>query len=444
MNLRARRGLCPPWLAIAVGFAITAHAETLLLQNATIHPVTGANIPAGDVLVQDGKIKGIFDSSAPTRAIYPADARKIELKGLHLYPGMIALNTTLGLVEIGAVRATHDDREVGEFVPEVKSWLAVNPESELIPVARANGIAFFEPVPQRETVAGQSGLMAVSGWTTEQMAFQPGLGMHVYWPDFNLDLTPRERGGRNRERARTPDVQDKERKEAVKALDDYFQEARAYARARESAKDAAAFPRVPSWEAMLPVVRGTMPVIVHADDAREIRGAVQWATTNRLKMILAESRDAWRVAGLLASNNIPVIYNHVFTQPVRDTDSYDVQFAAPGVLQKAGVKVSFGLSSYRESLVKNLPYDAAQAVAFGLPADEALKGITLYPAQLAGVAERIGSIEIGKDATLFVSDGDILDIRSHVKQMWVAGQEVSLQSRHSRLYEKYRGRPRTP
>jgi imidazolonepropionase-like amidohydrolase len=415
-------------------------AETLLLTGATIHPVTGATIAQGDVLFQDGKIKGIFDASQPTRAIVPTDAEKIDLKGLHLYPGMIALNTELGLTEIGAVRSTHDEREVGEFTPEVQSWLAVNPDSELIPVARANGVAYFEPAPQGAVVAGYSGLVALDGWTSEQMAVKKPMALHVYWPEAGLDTTPRERA-RNRERWKSLEDQDKERKEKIKALDDFFADARAYAKARE-AKGEAEFLKVPSWEAMLPVVRGEIPVTIHADDVRQIRAAVKWAATNHVKMILAEARDAWKVADLLASNNVAVVYNHIYTQPPRDADAYDVQFAAPAVLQKAGVKVAMSLSSYRGSLVKNLPYEAAQAVAFGLPPEEGLKSITLYPAQLADAADRFGSIEVNKDATLIACDGDVLDIRVNVKRMWIGGKEVSLQSRHTRLYEKYKGRPK--
>jgi imidazolonepropionase-like amidohydrolase len=428
--------------AIAISFAsTTGWAESLFLSGATIHPVSGPTIASGDVLVQDGKIKGVFDASQPTRAIVPTDAKTIDLKGLHLYPGMIALNTELGLVEIGAVRSTHDEKEVGEFTPEVQSWLAVNPDSELIPVARANGVAYFEPAPQGAVVAGQSGLVALDGWTSEQMTVKKPIALHIYWPGAALDTTPKERA-RNKERWKSLEDQDKERKEKIKALDDFFADARAYAKARDAAKDDEAFMRVPSWEAMLPVVRAEIPLTIHADDVRQIRAAVKWAATNHFKMILAEARDAWKVAGLLASNNVVVVYNHIFTQPPSDSDTYDVQFAAPGVLQKAGVKVAMGLSSYRGSLVKNLPYEAAQAMAFGLPADEALKSVTLYPAQLAGVADRLGSIEANKDATLFACDGDILDIRANVKRMWIAGKEVSLESRHTRLYEKYKNRPK--
>ena len=437
------------WTLFAAGLAVwfsgsSLPGQTLLLTGATVHTVSGETIQTGQVLVQNGKIIQVYDALQPMRLLLPTNTVNVDLKGLHLYPGMIALNTTLGLEEIGEVRATHDDTEVGEgYNPDVQSWLAVNPDSELLPVARANGVAYFEPVPQGGVVAGQSGLLALEGWTSEQMVVKSPIALHVFWPEAHLNTTPRERA-KDPRKWKSLEDQDKERKEKMKALDDFFAEARAYAKAQDAARDTAAFRRIPAWEAMLPVVRGEIPITVHADDVRQIRAAVKWAETNQFRIILAEARDAWKVAGLLASNNIPVIYNHVFTQPQRDADAYDVHFSAPGVLHKAGVKVVFGVTIYRASLVKNLPYDAAQAVAFGLPAEAALKGLTLYPAQLAGVAGRLGSIEAGKDATLFACDSDILDIRSNVKRMWIAGKDVSLESRHARLYEKYKNRPKLP
>ena len=167
--------------------------------------------------------------------------------------------------------------------------------------------------------------------------------------------------------------------------------------------------------------------------------AVQWAAKHEYKIILAGGRDAWRVADLLAENQIPVIYESVFSQPARDFDSYDVQFAAPKHLFDAGVKVIFSETS--ASNARNLPYAAAQARAFGLPYEEAVKGLTLYPAQALGIADKLGSIESGKEATFFAADGDILDIRSNVQRMWIKGREISLENRHTRLYEKYRNRP---
>lgn len=424
-DLRSAGGVLVLWLMLTA-----ASAETLLLTDATVHTVSGATITNGQVLVRDGKIAAVGNS------VMAADAKRVSLEGLHLYPGMIALNTDLGLVEIDAVRSTVDVREVGEYTPDVYSWLSVNPDSELLPVARANGISHFEPVPQGAVLAGQSGLMALTGWTTEQMVMRKSVALHIYWPNANLDLMPKEKS-RSPDKWKSPEDQDKERKEKLRQLDDFFTEARAYAKARSGAKD---FPIVPAWEAMLPVVRGEIPVTIHAEDERQIRAAVAWAATNNVRMILADGLDAWRVAEVLAANNVPVIFSHIFTLPQRGEDNYDAQFRAAGILNKAGVKLAF--SGGGGSLVKNLPYTAAQAVAFGLPADEAVKAITLYPAQIAGVADKLGSIEVGKDATFFVANGDVLDIRSNVKRMWIGGKEVSLENRHTRLYEKYRARPK--
>lgn len=419
--------------------AAVAPAETLLLQGATVHTVSGATLSPGYVVLVDGKIAAVGNSfevnGLPTL---------VDLKGLHLYPGLILLDTTLGLKEIGAVRATVDEAEVGEFTPDVQSWIAVNPDSELLPVARANGVAYFEPVPQGSVVAGKSALLALDGWTTEQMTVKKPLALHVFWPAMELNLTPREQAP---DKAKWKPLEDqaKERAAKLRALDDFFKEAQVYAKAKDAAGNGQATAPTPdpSWEAMLPFVRGERPVVVHADEVRQIKSAIAWAATNQFKIILAGGLDAWRVADLLATNRIPVIYAHVFTLPGRDTDAYDVQFRAPEVLRKAGVTVAFTVGGgFAASLAKNLPYEAAQAAAFGLPADEAVKGITLYPAQFAGVADRLGSIEAGKDATLVAMDGDVLDLRANVKRMWIAGKEVSLESRHTRLYEKYKNRPK--
>ena len=432
MNCDLRFTICARLLfaCALVACCTMCFGETLLLTGATVHTASGATITNGQVLVREGKIAAVGNS------VYGEGAREISLKGQHLYPGMIALNTDLGLVEIDAVRSTIDAREVGEYTPDIFSWLAVNPDSELLPVARANGVSHFEPVPFGAVVSGQSGLMALDGWTTEQMVAKKSIALHVFWPSANLDTTTKEKS-RNPAKWKSLEDQDKERKEKLRQLDDFFAEARAYAKAKEGMKG---FQIIPAWEAMLPVVRGEIPVTIHADEVRQICPAVSWATTNGVKMILADALDAWRVADLLATNKIPVIFNHVFTQPLRAEYGYDSHFRAASVLTKAGVKVAF--SGGGASLVKNMPYAAAQSAAFGLSVDEALKGITLYPAQIAGVADRLGSIENGKDATLFVSDGDILDIRSNVKRMWIGGKEVSLENRHTRLYEKYTNRPK--
>jgi imidazolonepropionase-like amidohydrolase len=431
-----------------IGFAVfmlasaagPVQGETLLLTGATVHTVTGETLSPGQVLIQDGKI------AAVGKTVDSSGATTLDLKGQHLYPGMLALNTLLGLTEIEAVRATQDNTEVGEFTPDVESWIAVNPDSELLPVTRANGIAYFQPVPEGGVVSGQSGLVAVDGWTTEQRTLKKPLALHLFWPSMTLDTAVRERG-RARAKGKSLDEQSKERRSKIRAMADFFEEAKAYAKAKDAAaKGGSPAPmRIPAWESMLPYVRGELPIMVHADEVRQIKAAVSWATTNNYKIILAGGLDAGMVAELLASRKIPVVYAHVFTLPGRDTDPYDVHFKTPEVLRQAGVQVafSFGPSGFEASNYRNLPYAAAQAVAFGLPEAEALKGLTLYPAQFAGVGERLGSIEAGKEATLFSADGDILDIRSSVKRMWVAGKEISLENRQTRLYDKYKNRPTT-
>ncbi|MDB6022906.1 MAG: Amidohydrolase [Pedosphaera sp.] len=417
-------------------------AETILLQNAVVHTVSGDTFTNGSVLINGDRIERVIDGKNTERVV--AD-KTIDLKGRHLYPGLIALDSALGLSEIEAIRATQDTTEVGEFTPDVQSWIAVNPDSELLPVARANGITHIEPAPQGGVVAGMSGVLALDGWTTEEMTIKHPAALHVYWPEMELNAMPKEKW-RDKSKFKSLEEQARERQTKIKELDDFFQEARAYAKGRAAiGKDGVpADPGInPPWEAMLPAARGEVPLMLHANDLRQIKAAVKWAQTNDYKMILVGGRDAWLVADLLAARKIPVIYEFTFNQPRRDFDSYDVNFKAPEVLRKAGVTVAFsiGSGSFSVPLAKNLPYDAAQAVAFGLPEGEALKGLTLYPAQLLGVDKRLGSIEPGKEATLFVCDGDILDIRANVKQLWIAGREISLESRHTRLYEKYKNRP---
>jgi len=428
---------CVGWIvliSIVLLIATKASAQTILLHGATVHTVSGETLSPGDVLIQDGKIVQVGKSIPGRRG------KTIDLTGMHLYPGMIALDTTLGLIEIEAVRATDDRAEVGDYVPDVESWVAVNPDSELLPVARAAGIAYFEPVPQDHVVPGQSALMRIDGWTTEQMAVKKPMALHIFWPSMDLDTTPKSRLS-DPSKWKSFEDQDKARRAKVRELNDFFEDARSYAKAKDAATNSAAAPeKIPAWEAMLPYVRGELPITVHADEARQITSAVTWAATNHFRIAIAGGKDAWLVAGLLATNKVPVIFEHVYAQPLREIETVDAYMHAPEMLHEAGVVVTFSVGG--AWLLKNMPNLAAQAVAFGLPTEEAVKGLTLYPAQIAGVADKLGSIEVGKEATLFVTDGDLLDIRSNVKRLWIAGKEVSLESRHTRLYDKYRNRPK--
>ncbi len=407
--------------------AAGASAETLLLRGATVHTVTNGTLTPGDVLVRDGKIAAVA-----SRIEEPAD-RAIDLVGLHLFPGLVSASTELGLVEISSVRASLDVQETGEFTPEIESWTAVNPDSELIPVARANGITHFVPVPGGSLLSGASSMMAARGWTIEDMTVRRRTAMHLFWPDHSLRVP----GPKASEKVKPLDEQARERTERIRVIDRFFADAAAWEKRRPDS------PVVPAWEAMLPVVRGELPLVVHAQGLREIRAALKWSATHpRLRLILDGGRDAWMLADELAQREIPVIYSEVFTLPAQSSDAYDVQFVAPAVLEKAGVTVAISEGSGGSaSRQRNLPYAAAQAAAFGFSRKAALASITLVPAQLHGVGDRLGSIDVGKDASLFASTGDILDIRSEVKHLWIAGTEQSLVSRHTRLADRYRSRP---
>jgi imidazolonepropionase-like amidohydrolase len=261
---------------------------------------------------------------------------------------------------------------------------------------------------------------------------------------MKLDTRPKE-DFKDKTKWKSLEEQAKERAARLRALEDFFDEARAYEKAVSNASKKQRPEKVPAWEAMSPVVRGDLPVRVHADETRQIKAALKWAKENSLKIILVGGLDAWRLTKEIAVENVPVVYEHIYNQPAHDVDRYDVNFRAPGILRDAGITTAIGMGAdpFDAALIKNLPYFASQAIAFGLPESDALKSITLIPAELLGVANRLGSIEAGKEATLVAIDGNIFDIRSHVKHVWIGGKEVSLETRHTRLYEKYKSRPKT-
>jgi imidazolonepropionase-like amidohydrolase len=418
-------------LILLTALTTPVSAETLLLRGATVHTVTNGTLQRADVLIRDGKITQVAEK------IEAAVEHPIDLTGLHLFPGLISASTDLGLVEVAGVRASVDDRETGDFTPEVESWLAVNPDSEMIPVARANGITHFAPIPQGRHLTGTSALLATHGWTIEDMLVQRHSGMHLVWPDHALSIP----GPNPKPDAKSLEDQARERKEKVRSIEQFFADAEAWSR-----RPAQAAP-VPAWQAMQPVLRGEVPLMIHAQGLREIRALLKWSESHaKLRVILVGGRDAWQLADELAKHKIAVIYSEVFALPARSSDAYDVQFSAPALLHQAGVTVAIseGLERASASGQRNLPYIAAQAAAFGLPADAALAAITLVPAQLHGAANRLGSIEVGKQACLFAATGDILDIRSEVKHLWIDGVAQSLESKHTRLAEKYRARPKAP
>ena len=412
----------------------SAIAESILLKNASIHTITLGDLERGDVLIENSKISLVANSIDT-----PAD-QVIDLKGKHIYPGMIAMTTTLGLLEINAVRSTLDTTEVGQWTPEILSWRAINPDSELIPVARANGITHAQPIPLGGTVSGQSGVIQLDGWTIEDLMVRPSVGLHLFWPSMSLNHSPKALSN-NPSNWKAPGEQAKKRKKQILEITEFFESAKAYVGRREADTTA---PAVPNWESTRAWVKGDIPLFIHANERRQIESAVEWSVEQKYSMVLVGGQEAWMLADLLARHKIPVIYEHTFTLPQQDVASYDVQFTAPKVLSNAGVKVIFseGSNRFAASAVRNLPNSAAQAVAFGLEKNSALRGLTIYPAQLLGLDDKLGSIETGKEASLIALNGELLDTRAQVTHMWIQGKPVSLSSRHTKLYDKYRSRPR--
>jgi imidazolonepropionase-like amidohydrolase len=411
-------------------------AEPVLFTGATIHPVSGPDITGQSLLIQDGRIAAIGSDVAP-----PPNTRTVAIPGKHIYPGLVSANSVLGLTEISSVQGTNDFQETGTTNPDIRAEVQVNPESELLPVTLANGVTSALIVGRGGALTGTSALMHLSGWTREDMTVRAPVGLHVTWPN----MTPVHAFFETR----TDEQQAKDRDQAIANIRKAFEDARAYWKARD-AESGSAVPRHDrdvKWDAMGKALRGEIPVMFQANALNQIRAVLRFADELKLpKVVLVGGEDAWRVADELKARDIAVIAGPTLEVPRRRYDVYDAAYAAPSRLQKAGVRycISDGGSPFNAMNARNLPYHAAMAAAFGLPREEALKSVTLYPAQILGVGDRLGSIEKGKIADLIVTDGDPLEITTHVEQVWVAGREMSLENRQSRLFEKYDGRPRGP
>jgi imidazolonepropionase-like amidohydrolase len=389
------------------------------LVHAVLHPVSGPPVERGTLVFDQGRITALGREVA-----VPDGAEVIDLAGQHVYPGLLEPLSDLGLIEINSIRATIDSQETDALNPNVRAVVAVNPDSELIPVARSNGVLLALTAPTGGLLSGRSAVIQLDGWTWEEMMLKGDTALHIQWPAMGGG-TRSGRGGQ----AAPGGTQ------AVEQLRQAFADARAYADARRADP---AFPRDARWEAMQDVLEGRLPVIIHADQWRQITAAVAFARQHKLRMILAGGYDAPQCAALLKEYDIPVIVGGTYRLPQRRGDAYDAPYALPAQLHQAGIRFCIsGRARFGASQTRNLPYHAAVSVGFGLPADEALKAITLYPAQILGVADRVGSLEVGKDATLFVANGDPLDVPTEVTAAWIRGRKVDLNDRHKALYRKY-------
>jgi imidazolonepropionase-like amidohydrolase len=397
----------------------------IVITGATIHTVSGPVIDNGALLFDRGRIVAVGEAG---EVKIPDDAQRIDGKGQHVYPGLFEAHSHLGLVEVSAVRASRDQSESGSMNPNVRAHVSVNPDSELIPVTRANGVLLALSAPSGGRISGQASVMQMDGWTFENMTLRPGAAMVVSWPSVPHEFEKADAKDKSKDGSKT---------DPVDSLRDFFDEGRAYLAAR--AADNSAQQTDVKLEALRPVFERKMPLLVAANSLAVIQSAVAFCIEQNVRLIILGGYDAPLCAELLKKHNVPVIVSAVYRLPRRRHDGVDAAYTLPSRLRDAGVRFCIsGSDSSRTSNARNLPYHAATAVAHGLPADEALKAITLYPAQILGVAKRVGSLERGKDATLILTTGDPLQTPTQVTAAWIRGRKVDLSSRHVRLYEKYR------
>lgn len=405
------------------------------IRNARIVTVTNGVIERGTIVIRNGKIEAVGASVA-----VPRDAKVIDATGLAVYPGLIDSNTILGLSEVGqGANGTVDTTEIGDFNANMRALTAVNPHSELIPVARMNGVTTALTCPRGGIVSGQCALINLDGWTQHEMNVRAPAALQLNYPIAGFG------GGRGGGFAaifgQPGEQQRQQRERQLENLRKRLEDAQAYAQAREAATRDRSLPARTvdlSMEAMMPVLKGEVPVLISANGEREIRGALELADKYKLKLIISGGDNALKLATQLKEKNVPVVLGGVLELPNSEDAPYDQPFARAAELHKAGVRFAF--STGDAANVRLLPYHAGMAAAFGLPKEEALKGVTIYPAQIFGVDKLIGSIEAGKLANLVITDGDILEFRTKVKQMFINGRPVDLSNKHTRLYEKFKDR----
>lgn len=383
--------------------------KAIALTNAVIHTILEPPIERGTLLFENGVIKAVG-----AHVKIPAGVDVIDLEGQHVYPGLIEAMSQIGLREVSAVRASIDSSETGSINPNVKAHIAFNPDSEVIPVTRANGILLAVSAPSGGRVSGYASVMQMDGWTWEQMLVKSGVGLVVNWP------FPSNSGASS----------------GLKDLRTLIEDAIAYHRARGVEDGDQKFDI--RLDAFGPVLSGKTPIIVRANDQRSIQAAVAFADEYDLKLIIFGGHDAVRCAELLKKHDVPVIIDSVLRRPRRRHEPYDAAYTLASRLSKKGVR--FCISGYgREETwnARNLPYHAAMAASHGLSYADALRSVTQFPAEILGISDRVGTLEVGKDATVIVTSGDPLEIDTQVHRAWVQGRKVELTSRHTRLNDKY-------
>lgn len=426
--------------AIQAAPAVTQQSDTYAVRGATIHTVANGTIENGTIVIRAGRIVAVG-----ANVEIPAGAEIIDGADKHVFPGMIDAMSSLGLTEIGSVSATSDNSEMGQWNPHLNTHTAIHPASEHIPVARANGITHTLAVPGGGRggggpgISGQATLIHLDGWTVEEMEIVKSAAMVLNWPAL------RSRGGRfggfggfgggGGDRSFTEI--ERQFDEQVAEMDAWFTAAQHYKQAIESGSNRIS--RDLQLESLMRVLDGGMKVIIRADGHREIESAIEFADKWSLDITIAGASGAREIADLLAEKQIPVILGPVQRIPRGADTPYDDPNTLPGVLYDAGVEIAF--ATFNSANSRTLPYEAANSVSWGLPQEAALEAITLAPARILGIDDRLGSLEVGKIGNLIVTDGDPLEITTRIEYVFIKGVPVDLDNKHKRLWEKYKERP---
>ncbi len=398
--------------------------KPIALVKATVHTVSGGTLTNASVVFDKGRIV-----SVGTSVEIPAGAEVIDCSGKHVYPGFIAPMAGTGLVEIDAIRATRDIAEVGSFNPNARAEVAYNPDSEIIPTVRYNGILLANVAPQGGTISGMASVMRMDGWTREDIAVRPTSALVVNWPQMDVVNAPWM--------TKSADEQRKEIDKNVREVIDYLLAARAYSVAARAGVDSTK--RDIRFEAMRAVFEKGLPLMVTCSSQRQIESVLDMQRQLGLKIILVGAQDAPRCITQIKRAGVPIIIGRVHGLPRREEDGYDATYTLPALLAAQGIPFAYSEGGHWQQ--RNLPFNAGSSIAFGCTELDAEKGLTLWPAQMLGIDSTYGSLEVGKSATLFVSTGNALDARTNIlTQAYIDGRAVDLSNRHTKLTTKYRAR----
>ena len=396
-------------------------SQPILITGATAHLGNGRVIENSVIGFENGKITVVNKASIPMGGT--KNWQKIDASGKHIYPGLIAPNSQIGLIEIGAVRATRDAKEVGSINPNLRSIVAYNTDSKVTPTVRSNGILLAQVVPTGGSISGTSSVVELDGWNWEDAAYKLDDGVHLNWPSMMTRTGWREGNPRR--------VKNKKYGEEISEIKQFLAEAQAYC--QQSAVEDTNL----KLAAMCGLFDQSSTLFIHVDDAEGITTAIPFKKEYGVEIVIVGGRDSYRAADLLATHKIPVILYQTQSLPYHHDDDVDQPFKTPNALHEAGVLFAIGGEGYWQQ--RNLPFQAGQAVGFGLPKEVAIQAMTQNPATILGINKTVGTLEKGKDATLIISTGDVMDMRtSNIERAFIRGKDISLDNKQKALYRKFK------